>query len=521
MHVKLGKFPRWGAAAATALAVLSLAGAGQASAPSTDQSPATEEGVTAQAVPAITLRVGVEGATLDQLLAQAKKGALSVLTQPTQPTERDAVYNTTPGNRLSLVEAERMSRAQAARNWQPASLATASGASGPAIQAAPITDQPDAGLVNECFNAGGADQGIGRVHNRFTYCLELRLSAEYWEIDNKGIPLEKRGTTHGTMEVFAQGDENIRRIRVFTRIKADSVDYDWGPIDDIFVAPNVPLSFIAQCVQDSEICHATRGPVTMPWVTWDNNTEWFSWDVYNHETLTEGRDKISYNEWFVEAFTDDKEFKTLVSAETDSRMIRCDSAHYFRRGVAPFPRACIFSEVIPHLNYELGSTHHAVAFHIYTAQFFPNTTHPFLVPPGVPPPRDKRIPGRFEPDNPSAPGLHRITDQLHPGPVLANSQHKDGACYKTGPYAAEYFDTGLPVPPSPPAEQCDEYPFASTLEGAAHPYWDFSVMAVPQRENSVAGGLLNKFYIDDRILAWDVDLPDPDETNDRFYVHIR
>lgn len=518
MRMRLGKVPRWSAAAATALAVLLLAGPAQASAPSTNQLPATSgEHVTAQPVPAITMRVGVEGATIDQLRAQAKEGALSVLTQPTQPTERDAVYNTTPGNRLSLVEAERMSRAQAARNWQPASLATASGASGPAIQAAPITDQPDAGLVNECFNAGGADQGIGRVHNRFTYCLELRLSAEYWEIDNKGIPLEKRGTTYGTMEVFAQGDENIRRIRVFARIEAGSVDYDWGPIDDIFVAPNVPLSFIAQCVQDSEICHATRGPVTMPWVTWDNNTEWFFWDVYNHETLTEGRDKISYNEWFVEAFTDDKEFKTLDSAETDSRMIRCDSAQYFRRGVAPFPRACIFSEVIPHLNYELGSTHHAVAFHIYTAQFFPNLTYPLLVPPGVPPPRDKNIPGRFEPGNPDADGLHRITEQLYPGETLANKNNKDAACANTG----DYFGLGLPVPPVPPDEDCDEYPFASTLEGAGHPFFDFSVMVVPQRDNRVAGGLLRPYYVDDRILAWDAELPNRDETNDRFYVNIR
>jgi hypothetical protein len=517
MHMKLGKAPRWGAAAATALAVLSLAAPGQASAPSTDQLPATGgELVAAQPVPAITMRVGVEGATIDRLRAQAKEGALSVLTQPTQPTERDAVYNATPGNRLSLVEAERTSRAQAA------SLATASGASGasgPAIQAAPapITDQPDAGLVNECFTAGGADQGIGRVHNRFTYCLRVPLSAEYWEIDNKGIPLEKRGTTHGTIEVFAQGDETIRRIRVFARIAADSVDYDWGPIDDIFVAPNVPLSLIGQCVQDSQICQATRGPVTMPWVTWDNNTEWFFWDVFNYETFTEGRDKISYNEWFVEAFTDDKEFKTLDSGETDPRMIRCDSAQYFRRGVAPFPRACIFSEVIPHLNYELGSTHHAVAFHIYIAQYFPNDTYPLLVPPGVPPPGDKNIPGRFEPGNPDADGLHRITDKLHPGETLANKNNKDAACANTG----DYFGLGLPVPPVPPGEECDEYPFASTLEGAGHPFFDFSVRVVPQPDNSVAGGLLRAYYVDDRILAWDFDLPDRDETNDRFYVNIR
>lgn len=94
------------------------------------------------------------------------------------------------------------------------------------------------------------------------------------------------------------------------------------------------------------------------------------------------------------------------------------------------------------------------------------------------------------------------------------------------PWAPYYnADTGLPRPTAE-GQQCDEYPFGSTLEGAAHPRWDFSVRWVPQAENGSAGGVLNQsFYFDDRILRWE---PAPGEdplnpygvTNDPFWVNI-
>jgi hypothetical protein len=43
---------------------------------------------------------------------------------------------------------------------------------------------------------------------------------------------------------------------------------------------------------------------------------------------------------------------------------------------------------------------------------------------------------------------------------------------------------------------------------------------VPQRDNSIAGGLLISHYTNDRVLAWDQGLRRPDEVNDRFYVNV-
>ncbi|MHC3455762.1 NucA/NucB deoxyribonuclease domain-containing protein [Streptomyces prasinus] len=484
-------------------------------------------GLSAAESPLIRLKVGISQDTLAELRAQGEQAhpdgetSLPAPAPTAQSDERPAAGDAAARSHqptLTLLDGQEVSNAVAAANPQPSSEA----GNLQTLVAAPIGERPDATLSEECFKSDNVDSGIGRIHNRFTYCARVGIEAEYWSIDNKGVPIEKEGTTKAKLELFAQGDDQERRARVFAQVKKDSVDYDWGPIDNIFVAPNVPLSLLGNCVQDSDVCHATRGSYTMPWVTWDNNPDWAYWDIYNHEQVSEGRDKISYNQWTVEFFTDNQEYKTFQRGRTPARMLRCDSAKYFNLGKAKYPKACVFSEVIPHLTYTLGptSTNHAVAEHIDAAQNRPNTTYPLLAAPGVPWPRDKSIPGKYIAGNPDAPGLHRITKALHPKEYKANKDNKDGACFKTGPERHKYLDTGLPTRP-PKGEQCDEYPFASSLEGAGNPRPDFSVKSIPATDNRVAGGELRKYYVDDRILAWDASLPRPYQTNDRFYVHIK
>ncbi|MGC4808215.1 NucA/NucB deoxyribonuclease domain-containing protein [Micromonospora sp. DT233] len=480
------------------------------------------------AVLTIKTTVGIRGADLDRLRAQGQRSAGSQTPAPPaepQPADHAPRYDQqqrVPA--LSLLDAQQEANRQIAAHPQPAR--PASKASMGTTAAAPIGEQPAAARVKECFDAGGADRGIGRIHNRFTYCAKIRLTAEYWEIDNKGIPIEKEGTTTANLEVFTQGDDKDRRVRVFSKIEEDSVDYDWGWFDNLFVAPNVPLSLIGHCSEEFEVCHASRGAATMPWATWDNYTRWVYWDVYNHEVVTEGRDKLSVNRWYVSAYTDSSQYHTIRPGNTAPRLVRCDSATYFQRFGTRYPKACIFTETIPHLTYDLVSDYTDVSLHIWTAQNDPNSTYPMLAPDGVPWPRDKNIPGKFFPGNNTAPSLHRITQELHPTLVQANSDHKNGACYGLPPYGHMYQLTGLPVPPNTPDEQCDEYPFASTLEGAGHPDpehpdFNFSVDAVKQHDNSVAGGKLIAYYVDDRILAWDAGLDRPFEVNDKFYVNIR
>lgn len=304
-------------------------------------------------------------------------------------------------------------------------------------------------------------------------------------------------------------------------MQAGSVQYRWRTsFWNLFVAPNVPLTIVAECAENSFTCQATRAPVTFPFVTWDGNDDfWPYWDVLSPTSAGTGRDFIAYAHWYLDFET--RFGRASADFETDLRQIRCDSATYFNRGLANYPHACIFNEAVPHLNYSKASDSPVkeVAEHIEKAQTKPNETFPLLVPPGFPPPPEgKQIPGRYVPDNPNAPGLHRIRESVDPQ-HFANFQHKEAACYRRGDPAlvAQYTDLWLPNPPTS-LEECDEYPFATTLEGAAHPDWDFSVQAVLKNDNSTAGGQLSAYLTDDRILSYDPTLSL--EANDRFYVQI-
>ncbi|SNY73328.1 Deoxyribonuclease NucA/NucB [Paractinoplanes atraurantiacus] len=471
-----------------------------------------------------SIDVTISDAEYQALVAEGKKREAGLLKTPGAPAQaavRPASIAAETEHRkpVSLETASRQSRQMGAQHPSPVKAAppVRTGATGPVTNVAPaIGDQPDQGALDQCMTSD-AENEFGHVLNRFVYCKRFETQVNFYRVV-QGFRI-KMGETEFTYELVGQGDDHARRIRTFARIQEDSVDYDWRiGWEQVFIAPYLPLSFIMNCVEDFEVCNATRGPVVLPFVTWDNNTDWFYWDVYNFARSGVGRDVISYNQFYLE-------FQALGYGVSDpghsaSRRVRCDSATYLAHGTTQYPEACVFAEVIPHLNYQVGTDHGSVALHIATAQDRPNDTWPKLVPEDVPPPRDKRIPGKYQPGVADAPGLHRITAELHPGQTKDNEDHKEGACYKRGTQKDLYLDTGLPTPPDTSVEQCDEYPFGSTLEGAAHPDWDFSVRAVPQRDNSVAGGILRAWYTDDRILAWDAELPAPDITNDEFYVNI-
>lgn len=116
----------------------------------------------------------------------------------------------------------------------------------------------------------------------------------------------------------------------------------------------------------------------------------------------------------------------------------------------------------------------------------PNSTWPSESHPKV-------IPGKYVYGNPDAPGLHRIAT-ADKGP---NTAAKDRAC------------AGLP--PHDPDEECDEYPFGTTAEGAASPDWDFSVKYIDGGQNGRGGLDLQDFYKSSRILYRDMD---------QFYVSV-
>lgn len=160
--------------------------------------------------------------------------------------------------------------------------------------------------------------------------------------------------------------------------------------------------------------------------------------------------------------------------------LRMDSAAYLN----PYGKeGAIFDRVTPYLTYDYNTDVREVAAHIHTALTNPNSTHP-LPAAG----QSKIIPGNYFLDSlvtRNYPGFDANSKQIS----SANRSAKDKACAKL-------------VKPNP-TDQCDEFPFASTKEGAGRGDGNFSVRYVPQPDNSKAGAALSKWYGQDRILDGD------------------
>ncbi|MEW2084963.1 NucA/NucB deoxyribonuclease domain-containing protein [Streptomyces sp. NPDC005283] len=158
---------------------------------------------------------------------------------------------------------------------------------------------------------------------------------------------------------------------------------------------------------------------------------------------------------------------------------RHDSAAYLAQYGT---QGAIFDRVVPSFSYSRSDAQvKAVADHVFDALYAPQLTYPQK--------NDKDIPGNIwngedQPIHRNYPGFNAASADI----AAKNRSAKDRAC------------AGLS---SKPGEQCDEFPFASTKEGAGKGDGNFSVRYVPQPDNSTAGARLSAWYGQDRILDGD------------------
>lgn len=373
-----------------------------------------------------------------------------------------------------------------------------------------VGDTPPAVLEQLCFDPANTVTQFTVMFDRYTYCTRQPFTIDYWEVDPvTGAKQDHLGTSSGRMEIFGQNYTDTRSTRQFARIQKDSVSYDWGWFDNLWTAPGIDLSLNGECEAALTTCSTLQPAATMTWGTWNNNTTWFKWNSNSSATDPMwGRDKIGAHYVKMHAYTDTPEHRTEQPAVVGTRPVRCDSATYFS---TYRPETCVYLETIARLEYSTAadSPNKEVAQHIRDAFANPDATYPTSQ-------YSKVIPGMYDGTYAGA-GLNRLTATLHQEQMDANESHKNAACSQTGDYAT----TGLPYNLEPKTGQdCDEYPFRSTLQGAASPDWDFSVRAVDSTQNRSAGGSLSAFYESDRVLAWDANLPTPYDTNDVFYVQI-
>jgi hypothetical protein len=143
--------------------------------------------------------------------------------------------------------------------------------------------------------------------------------------------------------------------------------------------------------------------------------------------------------------------------------------------------AATFSYITPlTLSGKQGAKERAEALHIRQAFLNPEDTKPYM--------SAKKVPGQTAKEP-----LHRTIS------AARNDKNRAAAVKQCKRYWGPNYTSG--------GKQCDEYPFASTYEGAAEVEYDseakkfnFSVKPIPGRDNEEGGNILKSYYAKNRII---------------------
>lgn len=444
--------------------------------------------------------------------ALAVEGASSAPVSPTPVEKIDEALDVAPASEESTgsesetgsggVEATDMLAAEASEA-SVASVEPQAAGQLPALVPLPIRpgDEPPSDYA-DCLNGEGAKTPQGRVHNRFLWCQENTVTVKYVRrVDYLRVPggaPATVGTVRLTYQAVVAGRMDDRSARVYLRTQKDAVDIDgFNLIDRHFSVPDLQFWIMPECTQTVQFCNAAPSAVHYPYAVWDHGTDWARWDIFSRAEASTVADKVLRHDWRFR-FSGEGGDWGYTEGVTQNHRLRCDSANYFENFGIDYPAACINDDVVPHLIYRVSDTRlRSVALHIRDAQNTPDKTFPFV---GA----GKEIPGRYTGSR-SDPGLTRVP---YDGSVYNdNSAEKDKACQARGQYVNQ---TNFGWRPPTSGQQCDEYPFASTDQGAGNYTGNFSVRVVPKGENGSAGSVLRYYYFSDRILY----------SSDTFYVEI-
>jgi hypothetical protein len=344
----------------------------------------------------------------------------------------------------------------------------------------PPDDEPNPADVQDCMSQPGAASERGHVRSRFLWCMRSIAFI---------VQPNGRGEARIHYQIVGYGrDDGERNVRLFFRVtQVQAVGSQPPPADTLWRAE-------FECEADDPNC-STSGSVGQTLIEWDRGAgDWWTFVVSSNETGPPEGDNVAFHNF---RFAGNAP-AYLPPPGLPFQRIRCDSADYFQVFGVRRPAACVFHNVVPYITYAVGDARVSqIAGHIWWAQHFPTISFPLN-----PELARKSIPGRYPGPEGGGDGLTRIRKGTT---TRANRAEVRRACNRLAPYE----QTGLPRPPRP-GQHCDEYPFASTLEGAASQRWDFSVAAVDATQNCAAGGLLNYYLTTDRILY----------DQDRYFVRI-
>ncbi|MGY4644914.1 PKD domain-containing protein [Cellulomonas sp. URHB0016] len=189
-------------------------------------------------------------------------------------------------------------------------------------------------------------------------------------------------------------------------------------------------------------------------------------------TEGQGRDTLAYFEFDTELAVEGPDGDSVTIGGNEWR---CDSATYLvgRRG-------CMFNRVTEQIPVSTDNPEYPeAAAHVYDAQFRPELT--------LPPLDGKSMPG--SPFAPNTSPLHRLYPGYEGTIYRANRETARGTCRLY--WGTNYADGG---------NDCDEYPLASTYQGAATANGNYSARVIPGWDNQELGRRIGNWYGTQRIL---------------------
>lgn len=353
--------------------------------------------------------------------------------------------------------------------------------------------------MTECYTAPYGDK-TSLVISHWQWCSSLIGS--YSSYDKcKGPPpgngCVEIGSVQFRVGIMGQGyqeksDPGARKVRYWMQLDQPKV----------FGAPRLTdnLSFFGNCISFSadKPCTADPGNGRVDTIAGWMAAGHVDWEYTSPEGALTG-DKIAYFDFSLNSLVAQQYPVPGIVIAPGTTGFRCDSASYMKWPVGIPSYGCVFDGVISTWKFMAKSDVAETAKHVWTAQFKPNLTRP----PSV---GSKMIPGSVRSGMP----LDRLAGATGSENDVLHGKNRDKSTATCKVNFGKEYSRGN-------TRDCDEYPMASTREGAwtgdaqdedgtAH----FSVRPLTKADNGAAGRLLNDFYLADRII-----------NTDEFYVDVR
>ncbi|MET9272162.1 NucA/NucB deoxyribonuclease domain-containing protein [Kribbella sp. NPDC003557] len=316
----------------------------------------------------------------------------------------------------------------------------------------------------------------GYTVNHFQWCAWSDVRVKL-----KNLKGEEINRLYYRVTVLGSGQETDRSVTV--HLYFDDVSWRYGTN---FNPDTIFLKFTPQCFLNDKggncaFRPAPSGP--MPLSSLSGNV--LTYELYSEQTVKGDnpyaimQGTLSLGQFVTTTIPD-----TLpIAPQRYSQVIRCDSANLDPVGTKQMHTpACIFPDAQPVLNFNINDESiDESAQHIRDAQNNPAAMIP-------------------QPEDGSTKTIPNLLTRHWDEDLKKDQRNKSVAtCLNK-------------IGPRPTGTDCDEFPFATTMEGSLAlplPNYDYSVRYITSRDNQRSGCWLGKWYTKDRLLP-----------GDKFTVHI-